>query len=167
MRFALPALVIAAALGATNVSTAQPPAEQHQHPPAGGAGMSGMMPPGMTHGGVCFAMSDERLGALKRDLGITAGQTPRWNAFAEAVRTNAREMGPMTGGMGRMGAGGGHMASMSLPQRLDLHERMMAQHLEALRRVKAPLLALYNSFTPDQKAKADAMCGHGQKAPAH
>lgn len=118
-------------------------------------------------GGGCLAMSDERLETVKRELGITAAQMPRWNAFAEAVRSNARGMGRM-GSMGHMGAGRAASQQATLPQRLEMHERMMAQHLEALRRVKAPLLSLYDSLTPAQKAKADAMCGpHGEKSRAH
>ena len=115
------------------------------------------------HGGGCLAMSDERLEAAKRDLGVTAAQTPRWNAFAEAVRENARGMGQMMGHMGPSGAAG--QPDMTLPQRLDLHERMMTQRLDGLRRVKAALLPLYESFTPAQKAKADAMCGHHGMGP--
>jgi hypothetical protein len=124
--------------------------------------MSDMMRQTGMHGGGCLAMSDERLEAVKRDLGVTSAQMPRWNAFADVVRSNAHEMGKMgsMGSMGHMGPGGAApQHAMTLPQRLDMHERMMTEHLEALRRVKTPLLSFYDSLTPAQKAKADAMCG--------
>jgi LTXXQ motif family protein len=52
-------------------------------------------------------------------LKITDGQSPQWNAFAEALRANARRMTEMHGMMGQG-------ASQSAPERLDRMEKMMA-----------------------------------------
>ena len=46
---------------------------------------------------------------------------------------------------------------MPLPQRLELHERMMASHLEALRRVRAAAGPLYAALDDRQKRAADTL----------
>lgn len=148
-----------------------PPAARQPPPgPGTGMGMGKGMGPGMGMGpGHCMGMSDVQLETLKRQLGVTSAQLPHWNAFAEAVRSNMRSMAQAMGHADPARTGQGQARSMppaALPERIEWHERMMTGRLEALRSVKAPLLRLYGSFTPEQKAKADAlMCApHGMGA---
>ena len=48
----------------------------------------------------------------------------------------------------------------SLPDRLDRHEAMMTDRLEALRKVKAALSPLYATLSAAQRARLDAMPAH-------
>ena len=123
-------------------------------------------------------MSADRLATLKGELTLTPAQLPLWDAFAAAARAMSENMTIHPGmemptdkpmmpaaampqgaampktGMAMMGAHG------SLPDRLDRHEAMMADRLEALRKVKAALSPLYAALSPTQRAKLDAMPPH-------
>ena len=127
---------------------------------SGGMPMMGMMGPGMMGGGtgqmgMMSAMAghvEGRIAFLKAELKITDAQLTLWNAVAEAIRANAKSMGPMSGGM---------MGTMSqpapLPDRLAAREKMMASGLESLHRLKAAIDPLYASLTDDQKKTADEL----------
>ena len=93
-----------------------------------------------------------RLAFLKTELKITGAQLPLWNAFAEAVRANAKAMeGTMQGGM--MGTS----QSASLPEKLAMREKMMTAHLDALRKLKAAVDPLYAALSHEQKKIADEL----------
>lgn len=124
-----------------------------------GPGMMGygmpMMGPGMMMG----QHIEGRIAFLRAELGITAAQEAQWNAFAEALRASARAMADMHGQMMPMMMPmmqGGPQA-VPLTQRLELHERMMASHLEALRRVRAAAGPLYAALDDRQKRIADSL----------
>ena len=89
-------------------------------------------------------------GQGRTELKITDGQSPQWNAFAEALRANARRMTEMHGMMGQG-------ASQSAPERLDHMEKMMAAMLEAVRSTKAALTPLYAVLNDEQKKTADTL----------
>ena len=122
----------------------------------GQGGMMGMMMgPGMMMG----QHTEGRIAFVRAELGITAAQEAQWNAFAEALRTSARAMADMHGQMMPMMMPmmqGGPQA-VPLPQRLEWHERMMASHLEALRRVRAAAGPLYAALDDRQKRIADSL----------
>lgn len=130
----------------------------------GATGMMGMM--GMMGGGTMprmgQAMAPEhiegRIALLATELKITEAQRPLWDAFAEALRANARIMAGMMrdmGGMMMMPAP--DAAPSSLPQRLEAHEAMLAARLEALRNLKAKLQSLYAAFDDTQRRTADQL----------
>ena len=91
-----------------------------------------------------------RIAFLRTELKITDGQLPQWNAFAEALRANARRMTEMHGMMGQG-------ASPSAPERLERMEKMMAGMLEAVRSTKAALTPLYAVLSDEQKKTADTL----------
>jgi len=91
-----------------------------------------------------------RIAFLRAELKITDAQLPRWNAFAEALRANARRMTEMQGMMGQG-------ASLSAPERLDRMEKMMTNVLEAMRSTKAALTPLYAVLSDEQKKTADTL----------
>ena len=91
-----------------------------------------------------------RIAFLRTELKITDDQSPQWNAFAEALRGNARRMTEMHGMMGQG-------ASPSAPERLDRMEKMMAGMLEAVRSTKAALTPLYAVLSDEQKKTADTL----------
>jgi LTXXQ motif family protein len=93
-----------------------------------------------------------RLAFLKTELKITDAQLPLWNAFAQAARENAKAMEEMMqGGMMGMSQSG------TLPERLALREKMMAAHLEALRKLKTSVDPLYAALSDEQKKTADTL----------
>lgn len=119
----------------------------------------GMMGPGMMGPGMMGQHVEGRIAFLRAELGITAAQEAQWNAFAEALRSSAQAMAdmhqqtmPMM--MSMMQAG---PQAVPLPQRLELHERMMASHLEALRRFRGAAGPLYSALDDRQKRIADGL----------
>ena len=91
-----------------------------------------------------------RLAFLKTELKITDAQQPLWNAFADAIRTNATTMKAETQAMhGRVGA------DVSLPDRVLAQANAFAAHAEEMLKLKAALDPLYAAFTPEQKKTAD------------
>ncbi|WP_374655752.1 Spy/CpxP family protein refolding chaperone [Dongia sp.] len=96
MRISIPALTIAALLIGT------PAIAQQNTQPTMGSGMmgSGMMNPAQHIEG--------RLAFLKTELKITEAQAPQWDAYADALRANAKRKGAMMHDMmskGMMGQG--------------------------------------------------------------
>ena len=162
------------ALAATPAVAQQEQHEQHHPGAAPGMGMSPGMPGGaggmpmmeMTgmmmgrEGGIggmptMAAMAghvEGRLAFLKTELKITQGQLPLWNAVADAIRANAKSMSGMSSG-GMMGSG----QATTLPDKLAVREKIIAAHLDGLRRFAAAVDPLYATFTPEQKKTADEL----------
>jgi hypothetical protein len=115
----------------------------------GGTGQSAQM---------CAMMSghvEGRLAYLKAELKITPAQEALWATFASVARDNAQTMAARCNTM--MGQSG--TAALSLPERLDLHEQLMAAHLDAMRASDKALKPLYAAFDDAQKRAADQMLG--------
>jgi hypothetical protein len=138
-------------------------------PMQGGAGMMGMMGSGgssMMMGGMMEHMAamrmmherpEGRLAFLRVELGITDAQLPQWNAYADAVRTQAKARATGMGagmGMGMMGQG---TTPQTWPDRLAAQELQLQQRLEAVRSLKTVASALYAVLTDTQKATADEL----------
>jgi len=92
-----------------------------------------------------------RLAFLKTELKITDAQLPLWNAVADAIRANAKDMGAMAEGM--MGSA----QAATLPDKLAAREKMLATRLEALRKLKAAVDPLYAALSDEQKKTADEL----------
>lgn len=120
----------------------------------GGMPMCGMMGGGMMGGMNISAHIDERLGAIRSELKITAVQTQSWDAYASAMRAAAANMDKMRGSMmaGRQGN-----APMSLIERLDHHDRMIAAADDHMRTLRPALERLYGQLSAEQKRKADTL----------
>jgi LTXXQ motif family protein len=122
-------------------------------------GHQGMM--GGERGGfICGKMTahiEGRLAFLKTELKITPEQESPWNAYADAVRANAKTIGErctaMMDMMGRMGQDAGK--TTSLPERLDAQEQFMMARLDVLRAVGKKLKPLYAALSDEQKQLAD------------
>ena len=102
-------------------------------------------PSGMMTG----AMMEERLAAVKSELGITEAQSPQWNAFAEALRGQMRAMHDMRRKMMMQ-----KETATPWPDRLAEHERGAAAHLEAMKAMEEPVNALWQSLSEEQRRKA-------------
>jgi hypothetical protein len=112
------------------------------------------------------------LAFLKTELKITDAQAPQWNAYADALRANAKRMGDLMTSMmssGMMGQGmtnsqgmmmpGQSEVGMSLPDRLNLAEQHIKAHMEMLQAIKGPTTQLYAVLSEEQKRTADQLLG--------
>jgi hypothetical protein len=107
-----------------------------------GAGMGGMATIDHVEGRIAF---------LRTELKITDAQTGAWNAFADALRTNAKNLGEVRASMmPQEGA-----TSQGLVDRLTLQEKWLAARLEGIRAMKSALTNLVAAFSDDQKKAAD------------
>jgi hypothetical protein len=110
----------------------------------GCAGMSGMA----TIDGV-----EGRIAFLKTELKITDAQNAAWNAFADALRTNARTLGEVRASMMTQAGDG----QQGLVDRLALQEKWLAARLEGTRAIKFALTNLVGTLSDDQKKTADEL----------
>lgn len=179
MRRLISALTLAAALSGTAFAHGMPPGagagpmmnQQMMMGPMMGSGPMMMGPgPMMMGAGAGPMMMDPtrhvegRLAYLKAELKITDAQAPQWTAFVDAFRRNAQHMGElhktMMGHGPMMGQTPGQAAMPALPEQLEFMEKAMTAHLDMVRAMKAPTLALYAVLSDEQKREANALL-HG------
>jgi hypothetical protein len=153
-----------AAAGSSAPVQPTPPAAQ-----AGTAGQQGMMGNmnmmGMMRmmggGPASMAMIDRvegRIAFLRTELKVTNTQANAWNAFADALRTNAKKLGDVRAStMSQMGAG--QQQSPTLGERLNLQEQWLAARLEGTRAMKSAFTNLYGVLSDDQKKTANELLG--------
>jgi hypothetical protein len=135
-------------------TTTPPDASSAPTAPGSMAG-SGMM--SMMHGGPMAGMRqmmaperiEGRIAFLRTELKITGAQEPVWNAFAEALRANARTHAMPMGGQGA--------ASRTLLQRIEHQEQALSGQLDALRQLKTALQPLYAALDDAQKQAAEQL----------
>jgi len=97
---------------------------------------------------------EQRISQLHGDLKITEHQSPQWNALAQAMRDNAREMGK------QMHKLRGAVASMNAQQNMQAYAELAQEHATRLQKLSAAFTALYNVLSPDQKKTADILFQH-------
>lgn len=113
--------------------------------------MMGMMR--QSGGGMGMATIDRvegRIAFLRAELKITDAQNAAWNAFADALRANAKSLGEVRSSMM---AG----AQQNLVDRLALQEKWLVARLEGTRAIKAALANLVGTLSDDQKKAADEL----------
>ena len=133
------------------------PAAAQSSPSAGPSGMMGQS--GAETG--CAGMSgmatidrvEGRIAFLRTELKITDAQTAAWNAFAEALRANAKSLGEVRASM--MPQAGA--AQQSLIDRVVLQEKWLAARLEGIQAIKSALTNLLGTLSDDQKKTADEL----------
>jgi LTXXQ motif family protein len=140
-----------------------------------GSGMMGMMwgggyGPGMMWGsGGPFGagsaaraetFAEGQLAFLKVELKITAPQMPLWDKYVEAVRASAKTLYTEQRKLFDR-----DWSKETLPQRLDLQERMLALRLETMKKTNAALRPLYAAFDAAQKEIADDLLGAPMMGP--
>lgn len=104
--------------------------------------------PGMMMGG---RFNEQRLDALKEELAITEAQKKLWDDYAEAVKSSTKSM--REAHLQMMGAD----IPATLPERIALHEGMMATRQNSMKSTNEATLALYNALDATQKKKADEL----------
>ncbi len=130
-------------------------------PMMGQSNMMGQMSMmGMSHQGgmgMPFEHVEGRIAFLRAELNIEDSQVAPWNAFADVLRSNAKSMKDMHEEMMSQSN------AMALPQRVDMHEKIMTAHLEMHRKFQAATKPLYDALNDQQKKMADNlikwMCG--------
>lgn len=151
------------------------PAGQQSAPSKGQSGMGGMMGGGMMKnmggrmpmtemmqttgmlrpGGHGMGMAtidrvEARIAFLRTELKITDAQNAAWNAFADALRANARSLGEVRTAM----AGA---SQQGLVERFGLQEKWLAARLEGTRAIKAALANLVGLLSDEQTKAADEL----------
>jgi hypothetical protein len=110
----------------------------------GCAGMSGMATIDHVEGRIAF---------LRTELKITDAQTSAWNAFADALRANAKSLAEARASMmPQQGA-----APQTLVDRLAVQEKWLSARLEGTRAIKSAMTNLIASFSDEQKKAADEL----------
>lgn len=95
-----------------------------------------------------------RIAFLHTELKITDAQNSAWNAFADALRANAKGLGEVRSSMM---AGMAGPAQQSLVDRLALQEKWRSARLEGTRAIKSALTNLVGTLSEDQKKAADEL----------
>lgn len=97
---------------------------------------------GGIHRGGPLAFDTARLGQIKTDLAITAGQEPAWNAYVDAVND------------GRDLMGAHHQARYDATAGADPRATFHEEGLEQMRKLDTATRDLYAVLTPAQQARA-------------
>lgn len=128
-----------------------------------GSGGRGGYGPGMMWGrngrfdsATAANFAEGQLAFLKAELKITPQQESLWNAYADAVRANAKAMYQQHRALFDR-----EPADETLPQRLDRREQLMTLGLESMRKTDSALKPLYAALDKDQKQRADEFAGIG------
>jgi len=112
----------------------------------------GMMGPSMA----AIERIEGRIAFLRAELNITEAQASAWNAFADAMRTNAKKLAEVRASMmARPDAG--QQQAPTMAERLDLQERWLLAQLEGTRALKSAVTNLYATLSEDQKKTANEL----------
>jgi hypothetical protein len=120
--------------------------------------MGGMMP--MMHqsddavGMATIDRVEGRIAFLRAELKITDAQQGAWNAFADALRGNARSLGEVRSSMM---AGTSSAVQQSLLDRLALQEKWLAARLDGTHAIRLALTDLFVTLSDDQRKTANEL----------
>jgi hypothetical protein len=111
---------------------------------------------GMATGMAAIDRIEGRIAFLRAELNITEAQASAWNAFADAMRTNAKKLGQVRASMMPQ-PGAGQQQAPTMAERLDLQERWLFARLEGTRALKSAFTNLQGTLSEDQKKTADEL----------
>jgi len=134
----------------------------------GGPGMAGAGPcgPGMSEMGMATIDHVEgRIAFLRTELKITEAQAGAWNAFADALRANAKKLGEVRTAMMPQ-ASGGEPQVPTMARRPDFQEHWLAARLEGTRTIKSAFAELYDALSAEQRKTADELLAPHMGMPA-
>jgi hypothetical protein len=118
-------------------------------------GMMRMMGPDMA-GMATVDRVEGRIAFLRTELKITEAQASAWNAFADALRTNAHRLSEVRASMMPL-PGAVQQQAPTMAERLDLQERWLLARLEGTRAIKSAFTNLYGTLSADQKNTANEL----------
>jgi hypothetical protein len=122
-----------------------------------GMPMQGGMGPGAARDGTDFAMRPFRrmegqLAYYRTELRITEAQAPRWNAFADAVRTQSDRLRQAV-----MQAMQSAAQPATAPQQIERRIALLSAQIEAMRAVGTAAGPLYAALSEEQRRTADEL----------
>ncbi len=95
-----------------------------------------------------------RIAFLRAELKITDAQAGAWNAFADALRANAKKLGEFRSSM--MGkSGDAQQPAATMADHLDRQEQWLLARLEGTRSMKAAFTKLNEALSDEQKKTAN------------
>ena len=97
------------------------------------------------------AAADQRIRALQSQLGITEAQMPLWNAFAQAMRTNAASTDALFSQRANA------VASMSAVDNMHSYAQIARTYADNTERLATAFDSLYAILTDTQKQAADTL----------
>jgi hypothetical protein len=97
-----------------------------------------------------------RIAFLRAELNITEAQASAWNAFADAMRTNAKKLREVRASMMPQ-ADAGQQQAPTMAERLGQEERWLLARLEGTRALKSAVTNLYGTLSEDQKKTANEL----------
>lgn len=110
-----------------------------------GSGMGGIATIDRVEGRIAF---------LRTELKITDTQVSAWNAFADALRANARKLGEVRAlVMGK--SGDTQQQALTMADRLDQQEQWLLARLEGTRAMKTAFAKLNETLSDEQKKTAN------------
>jgi hypothetical protein len=115
-------------------------------------GMRNMMGPGMA----ALDHIEGRIAFLRAELNITEAQTSAWNAFADALRTNAKKLAQVRGSMMPQPSAGQQQVP-TIAERFDMQEQWLLARLDGVRALKSAFTSLYGTLLEDQKKTANEL----------
>ena len=98
-------------------------------------------------------MIEARLAYIKTALKITDAQSKQWNALADLMRKQAKDRDAAITAR----RDGPHDANLSVIDRLEMRQKMMANAAEHLSALIAAARPLYATFSDEQKQVADEL----------
>ena len=117
-------------------------------PGQAGMGMEKMDPAGMA----MVNHVEGRIAFLRAELKITDAQAGAWDAFASALRDNAKRLDEAV-----KAHHGDQAAAQTLEQRLAVQEQWLSARLEGVRAIKATFGHLYDALSPEQRKSVDEL----------
>lgn len=114
--------------------------------------MMEMMGPGMP----AIDRIEGRIAFLRAELNITEAQASAWNAFADAMRTNAKKLREVRASMMPQ-PDAGQQQALTMAERLDQQERWLLARLEGTRALKSAVTTLFGTLSEDQKKTANEL----------
>ena len=114
--------------------------------------MMGMMGRG-TDGMATIDRIEGRIAFLRAELKITDAQADAWNGFADALRTNARNLAEVRASM--MPKPGDGQPASTVSARLDQQEQWLAARLDGTKAMKSAFAKLNEALSDDQKKTAN------------
>ena len=120
-------------------------------PPAGEAAPAVTQPAPPSSSPQTEAAVDRRIDALRSQLAITSAQTPRWTAFAQAMRENAQSTDAL------FAQRAGAVASMTAVDNMHDYARIARAYADNTERLAAAFDSLYASLSETQKRAADTI----------
>ncbi len=97
---------------------------------------------------------DGRIAFLRTELKITNAQTPAWNAFADALRANAKKLDEVRAST-MPKPGDAPPPASTIAERLDQQEQWLLARLEGTRTMKTTFIKLNETLSDDQKKAAN------------